>query len=76
MAQWDYEQSAPPLNDTKVDRLADIKSGVVDQLPALSIDIDDNLIIKNLEQRIEDSEGYWNTPDGYNLRHARSEKAK
>ena len=76
MAQWDYEQSAPPLNDTKVDRLADIKSGVVDQLPALSIDIDDNLIIKNLEQRIEDSEGYWNTPDGYNLRHARSENTR
>jgi hypothetical protein len=76
MAQWDYEQSTPPLNDTKVDRIAETPSGVIDELASLTIDIPDHQIIKNLDQRIEDSTSYWNTPDGYNLRHARSENAR
>ena len=70
---WDYEQTAPPLNDTKVDRLSDVPSGQIDQLPPLSIDIPDNQIIKNLDNRIDDSIGYWDAPDGFNLRQARNE---
>lgn len=69
---WDYEQAAPPLNDTKVDRLADVMTGVVDELSALSIDIPDNQIIKNLESRIVDSQSYWDQPDGFNLRTSRN----
>jgi hypothetical protein len=72
MATWDQGQTAPPLNDTKVDRLNETISGVIDELPTLEIDIPDHQIIKNLEQRIDDSVGYWNNPDGYNLRTARS----
>lgn len=73
---WDYEQSAPPLNDTKVDRLADVPSGVVDQLSVLSIDIPDHEIIKNLNNRVQDSEGYWNMPDGFNLHSSRAENMR
>ena len=70
---WDYEQTSAPLNDTKVDRLADQPTGQIDQLPPLSIDIPDAQIIKNLDNRIEDSIGYWDAPDGYNLRNSRNE---
>lgn len=70
---WDYEQTAPPLNDTKVDRLADVPSGQIDQLPPLSLDIPDNQIIKNLDNRIDDSIGYWDDPSGFNLKQSRNE---
>lgn len=70
---WDYEQTAPPLNDTKVDRLADVPTGEIDLLPTLSIDIPDNQIIKNLDNRIDDSIGYWDDPSGHNLRQSRNE---
>jgi hypothetical protein len=73
---WDYEQTAPPLNDTKVDRLADQPTGQIDQLPTLSIEIPDNQIIKNLDNRIDDSIGYWDDPSGYNLRQSRNEMAR
>ena len=73
---WDYEQAAPPLSDTKVDRLSEVPSGVIDQLPSLSIDIPDQDIIKNLNTRVDDSESYWNMPDGFNLRNSRSENMR
>lgn len=73
---WDYEQTAPPLNDTKVDRLAELPTGQIDELATLSIDIPDNQIIKNLENRIQDSIGYWDAPDGYNLRNARGDNMR
>jgi hypothetical protein len=73
---WDYEQSAPPLNDTKVDQLAGLSPGPIDELPTLAIDIPDYQIIKNLESRIQDSVGYWDSPDGYNLRQARGDNMR
>lgn len=73
---WDYEQTAPPLNDTKVDRLAEVPPSSIDQLPPLTIDIPDNQIIRNLENRIQDSVGYWDAPDGYNLRQARGDNMR
>lgn len=73
---WDYEQTAPPLNDEKVDRLADVPSGQVDDLPSLDINIPDYQIIRNLENRIQDSVGYWDDPGGYNLRVARGDNMR
>lgn len=73
---WDYAQANPVLNDSKVDRLADLQPGEIDELPTLAIDIPDNQIIRNLENRINDSVGYWDTPEGYNLRNARSENTR
>lgn len=73
---WDYEQAAPPLNDTKVDRLDVGPSGEIDELPGLSIDIPDRQIVKNLEQRIQDAEDYWNDADGHNLRKARGDNMR
>ena len=73
---WDYEQTAPPLNDTKVDQLAGQPPGQIDELPSLDIDIPDYQIIRNLENRIQDSVGYWDSPDGYNLRQARGDNMR
>lgn len=73
---WDYEQTAPPLDDTKVDRLDEANTGQIDELPTLSIDIPDPQIIKNLENRIQDAEGYWNSKEGFNLKSSRSENMR
>jgi hypothetical protein len=73
---YGYGQTAPPLSDTRVDRLADIDSGVIDDVPALSIDIPDREIIRNLEDRIQDSQGYWNDPSGFDLYNVRQANSK
>lgn len=76
MAGWDYEQVTPVLNDTRVDDLADGPSGEIDRVPALSLDMEDVAIIKNLDARIEDSRAYWDIPEGFNLREARNENMR
>lgn len=76
MAGWDYEQISPPLNDTKVDDLQDAPSGEIDRLPSLNLDIPDTEIIHNLDARITDSQSYWDTPEGFNLRESRNENMR
>ncbi len=73
---WDYEQTASPYNDTKVDRLNEGPDGPIDELPSLSIDIPDLDIIRNLNQRIDDSEEYWNVADGFNLKKTRGDNQR
>lgn len=73
---WDYEQDAPVLNDTKVDNLNIGRSGEIDELPSLTIDIPDKQIVKNLDQRIQDSDDYWNTADGFDLRNVRGKNMR
>ena len=73
---WDYEQTSAVFNDTKVDAIAGVPSGQIDQLANLSIDIPDNQIIKNLDNRIEDSVGYWDDPSGFNLKQSRNENLR
>lgn len=74
--EWDYEQVASPYNDTKVDKLQGQPGGTIDELPSLSIDIPDNQIIKNLNQRIDDSEEYWNVRDGFDLKRTRGDNMR
>src|SRR5215469_7528924 len=75
MAEWDSEQTAKPLNDTKVDNLEQAK-GVIDEVPTLGIDIPNQQIIKNLDNRIDDSINYWDSTDGYNLKVRRNENVR
>ena len=65
--QWDYGSAAPAFDDTKVDRIGDRPPEVIDELPSLSLDIPDVDIVKNLNNRIMDSQGYWNDSVGYNM---------
>ena len=74
-AGWDYAELAPPLPDTKVDNI-NAQTGVIDQLPILSVDIPDADLIRNLDLRIRDSQGYWDSPDGFNLNQVRQENKR
>ena len=75
--QWDYGSSAPILDDTKVDRIGgDNLPGVIDDLPSLSIDIDDRTIIQNLNNRIQDSQNYWDDSQGFNLTAVRNDNMR
>lgn len=76
MAGWDYESISPPLNDKRVDRLDTDISGEIDRLPSLSLNMPDTDIIKNLDGRIMDSQSYWDTPEGFNLRESRNENVR
>lgn len=75
MAGWDYEQISPPLEDMRVDDIVN-QVGPIDNLPALSLDITDAEIIKNLNGRIDDAQSYWDKPEGFNLREARNENTR
>jgi hypothetical protein len=71
----DYTQTSPVLNNTTVDNIGDT-TGVIDQLSSLSFDMPDRDIIKNLNQRITDSDAYWNDAEGFNLKSVRAENTR
>ncbi len=72
---FDLTQSNPVLDDTKVDNIIN-RSGVVDTLSPLDIDIPDGEIIRNLDNRIKDSQGYWNAAKGFDLSQRRNRNVK
>lgn len=71
-----FGQSYPVLPDTRVDNLAASDPGLIDTLSGLEIDIPDDELIRNLEDRIKDSQDYWNAPKGFNLYNTRQENTK
>lgn len=75
MAGWDYEQISRPLDDTRVDNIAQ-QSGEIDSIPTLNIDLPDTDIIKNLNNRINDAMSYWDQPGGFNLTESRNENVR
>ena len=75
MAQDQFSSASPKLSDMRVDNIVD-QLGVIDSLPALSLDIPDNELIKNLNYRISDSTAYWDQPMGFNLKQARANNSK
>lgn len=74
-AGWDYTELAPPLSDTRVDNI-NSQVGVIDTLSSLSLEVDDAQLVKNIEMRVRDSQGYWDTPEGFNLNEARQENKR
>jgi len=72
---FDLTQSNPVLDDTKVDNIIN-RSGIVDTLSPLDIDIPDGEIIRNLDNRIKDSQGYWNAAKGFDLSQRRNRNVK
>lgn len=71
-----HDQLNNPFDDTTVDNLQDAPTGIIDQVSSLSFDIPDNTIIKNLENRIQDSQEYWNKPSGFNLKQVRADNTR
>jgi hypothetical protein len=70
-----YDRTAPIYDNTNVDNISQ-QTGVIDKLPSLSLDIDDNEIVKNLNYRIEESRAYWEDSKGFDLKNARNENLR
>lgn len=68
----DYEQIAQPYQDARVDNLRR-EDGTIDTFPAIDTSIPARQLIKNINDRIEDSVNYWDDMQGYNLRYARAQ---
>jgi hypothetical protein len=71
----EYDRTAPVLDNTSVDNIVQ-QSGEIDQLSSLNLDLPDRDIIRNLNQRINDSEQYWNDAKGFDLKNARAENTR
>lgn len=71
----EYDRTTPILDNTAVDNIVQ-QTGQIDQQPSLSLDMSDNEIIRNLNQRITDSESYWNDSKGFDLKNVRAENAR
>lgn len=71
----EYDRTAPIFDNTSVDNIVD-QPGEIDQLATLSLELPDRDIIRNLNQRINDSEQYWNDAKGFDLKNARAENTR
>lgn len=71
----EYDRTAPVLDNTSVDNIGS-QQGEIDQLAYLSLDMADRDIIRSLNQRIDDSEAYWNDAKGFDLKNARAENTR
>jgi hypothetical protein len=67
----EYDRTTPPYDNTNVDNIVE-QQGQIDQLGVLSFDLPDTDIIRNLNQRINDSQAYWDDVKGFDLKNARS----
>lgn len=72
---WSNSQQSNPFNDPAVDLISQI-TGTIDTLPSLSFDMPDEVIVKNLNARIEDSTSYWNNSKGFNLEESRNQSVR
>lgn len=63
------------FNDPTVDNITD-ETGVIDDLPVLSITTDDKELITNFTRWIKDSKSFWNDRSGYNLEAVRNENER
>lgn len=71
MSTYNSGDSAPPFSDTSVDNYTD-QTSVIDSLAPLDFGMSDQEIVKNLNQRVDDSQSYWNSPEGFDLQASRS----
>lgn len=69
------DRTTPVLSNSAVDNIGS-QQGEIDQLAALSLDMPDRDIISNLNQRIDDSESYWNDASGFDLKGVRAENTR
>lgn len=58
-------------SDGAVDDIT-IDTGVVDELPILTLDTDDGELIRDFKRWVQDSKSYWDDKNGYDLTSARN----
>lgn len=71
----EYDRTAPILDNTSVDNIAH-EQGQIDQFASLSFEMDDRDVVRSLNQRIEDSQTYWDDAKGFDLKNARAENTR
>jgi hypothetical protein len=64
-----------PFSDTKVDNVSE-EDGIIDQFAPIDLNIPDDKLIENINQRIEDSKTYYNDANGFDLEQKRSENLR
>ena len=69
------QDTAPIFNDSSVDNITK-DTGVIDDLPILSLDTDDRELIGSFKRWITDSQGYWNDKSGYDLENSRNKNER
>lgn len=70
-----YNHAGPALDNANVDAIID-QQGQIDQFTPFDFDMKDGEIIRGLNSQIEDSEAYWNSVDGFNLKATRATNIK
>lgn len=71
----EYDRTSPVLNNANVDQIAQ-GVGVIDTFAALDFEMNDRDIVRNLNQRIDDSDQYWNDAQGFDLKNSRAENTR
>lgn len=71
----DYEAIAMPYDERRVDNLMG-QDGAIDTFPAIATTIKAKQLIKNFNDLIEDSLGYWDDTQGANLHYARAQSVR
>lgn len=59
-------QSTKVFSDSTTDDITK-DTGIIDDLPALSIKTRDSELVANFNRWVNDAQAYWNSKDGYNL---------
>lgn len=67
----DGQDDTPVFDNPTVDNVTDA-TGIIDDLPILSITTDDRELIGNFKRWIKDSKDFWNDRKGYNLESVRN----
>lgn len=62
-------------SDSTVDDIT-ADTGIIDELPILSIDTDDRELIMNFKRWVQDSKSYWDNKAGYDLAAARNKNER
>ena len=64
------------FKDPRVDDIT-TSTGVIDERDALSIDeVDDATLVRRFKYWVNDSEAYWNSRSGFNLRNVRAQNER
>lgn len=64
-----------PFSESKVDNIAE-NDGFIDSFEPISLEIKDERLIENLNQRIEDSKTYYNDSENFDLEQKRAENLR
>lgn len=68
-------KSPAPFSDNKVDDISQ-QDGIIDQFAPIDLDIPDDKLIENINQRIEESRDYYNDATGFDLEAKRAENLR